>query len=173
LGINVLRNDGMAALAVAAATGGAFVRVNVLCGACVTDQGIINGIAHELLRERKLLGSDIKILADVNVKHSAPLATRPIEDEVADLTQRGGADAVIVSGRSTGLPVDLAELAAVRAASGDTPVLVGSGVTAASIEMYQAQADGFIVGTALKKDGVVSNPVDERRVQALIQRLGR
>ena len=72
LGINVLRNDGVSALAVAQAAGASFIRVNVLCGARVADQGLIQGIAHDLLRERAALGAaEIKIFADVDVKHSA------------------------------------------------------------------------------------------------------
>ena len=86
LGINVLRNDGQSALAVAHAVGADFIRVNVLSGARVTDQGIVQGIAHDLLRERSQLGAtSVKILADVDVKHSAPLAPRPLVDEVADV----------------------------------------------------------------------------------------
>ncbi len=88
LGINVLRNDGRSALAVAHAVGASFIRVNVLCGARVTDQGLIQGIAHDLLRERAMLGAEeVKIFADVDVKHSAALAARPIEDEVDDLIE--------------------------------------------------------------------------------------
>src|SRR5262245_31454411 len=68
LGINVLRNDGESALAIAAAVGAAFIRVNVLCGARVTDQGLIAGIAHDLLRLRRHLGADaVQVLADVDV----------------------------------------------------------------------------------------------------------
>src|SRR5439155_18470378 len=97
LGINVLRNDGRGALAVAHASGASFIRVNVLCGARVTDQGLIQGIAHDLLRERALLGAEqIKIFADVDVKHSVPLAERPLEDEVDDLIERALADAIVV-----------------------------------------------------------------------------
>src|SRR5689334_14158962 len=105
LGINVLRNDGRSALAVAHASGASYIRVNVLCGARVTDQGVIQGIAHELLRDRAILGmgaESIRIFADVDVKHSAPLASRPIQDEVDDLLERALADAVIVSGAGTG-----------------------------------------------------------------------
>ena len=102
-GVNVLRNDGVAALAVATAAGGQFIRVNVLTGARVTDQGIIQGRAHDLLRERKRLNAEaVQIWADVDVKHSAPLAPRPIADEVGDLVHRAHADAVIVTGRRTG-----------------------------------------------------------------------
>jgi membrane complex biogenesis BtpA family protein len=170
LGVNVLRNDGCAALAVAHAVAAAFIRVNVLCGVRVTDQGLIQGIAHELLRCRAWWGAtDVRILADVNVKHSAPFgAPRPICQEVSDLIRRGGADAVIVSGEGTGVAADLTELAQVKEAAGETPVLVGSGVTPATIREVLAHADGAIVGTSLKVDGVATNPVDPARVEALI-----
>lgn len=169
LGINVLRNDGLSALAVASAVGAQFVRVNVLCGARVTDQGIIQGIAHELLRERQRLGaSGVRILADVDVKHSAPLALRPLTEEVEELIHRGGADAVIVSGASTGRSADLSTVQDVRAAAGDTPVLVGSGVSPETIADFLSFADGFIVGTWIKRDGVVTNPVDPARVGQLM-----
>jgi membrane complex biogenesis BtpA family protein len=171
LGINVLRNDGVTALAIAHAVRAQFIRVNVLCGARVTDQGVIQGIAHDLLRERAALGSEIAIFADVNVKHSAPLAARPLADEIADLIHRGGADAVIVSGAATGSPTDLEELRAAKAAAGDTPVLVGSGITSETISHYALHTDGFIVGTSLKGDGVVANPISTERVRTLVRRL--
>jgi membrane complex biogenesis BtpA family protein len=171
LGINVLRNDGRSALAVALAAGAQFVRVNVLCGARVTDQGIIEGIAHDLLRERRTLDADsIRILADVNVKHSAPLAPRPIADEVEDLLTRGGADALIVTGAGTGKAADLAELQQVRqSAAGRAPVFVGSGVSIENIAVLRPDADAFIVGTCLKQGGRPENPVDPQRVRVLCQ----
>lgn len=173
VGVNVLRNDGRAALAVAIAAGCDFIRVNVLCGARVTDQGVIEGIAAELLRDRAMLGggggvggmggSHVQIWADVDVKHSAPLAERPVEDEVADTIHRGRADAVIVSGTGTGKATDPQTLRRVKAAAGQTPVLVGSGVTLDSVPSL-TDADGLIVGTALKREGAV----DGQRVRALV-----
>jgi len=173
LGVNVLRNDGRSALAIAQAVGADFIRVNVLCGARVTDQGIIQGSAHKLLRDRALLGAkQVKILADVNVKHSAPLGpARPIEDEVAETIERGGADAVIVSGSGTGQATDVEEIRRAKAAAGNTPVFVGSGVTPETIAAYLPHADGFIVGTALKRDGVTTNPVDLARIKDLLRQL--
>jgi membrane complex biogenesis BtpA family protein len=174
LGINVLRNDGVSALGIAAAVGAAFIRVNVLTGARVTDQGVIQGIAHELLRERARLGATaIKILADVDVKHSAALAPRPLSDEIADTFGRGMADAVVVSGSGTGSGVDPAKLAAAKAAAGKRPVLLGSGVTTESLSELWRHADGFIVGTSLKKNGVSTGPVDKARVKAMAQVHGR
>jgi membrane complex biogenesis BtpA family protein len=173
LGINVLRNDGCGALAAAHAVGADFVRVNVLCGARVTDQGVIQGIAHELLRDRAFLGAqNIRILADVDVKHSAPLAARPIEDEVNDTIERGLADAVIVSGAGTGKPTDPKHVQAVKRAAGDTPVLIGSGVNVKTIAALAPHCDGFIVGTAFKRDGLATNPVELERVREFMKAAG-
>jgi hypothetical protein len=172
LGINVLRNDGCAALAIAHAVGAQFVRVNVLCGARVTDQGIIEGIAHRLMRQRKLLGAErIRVFGDVNVKHSTTLGNMALDDEVSDTIHRGLTDAVIVTGSGTGRPVDLGELKVVRNAAGSTPVLVGSGVTADSIKSMAAVADGLIVGSSVKRNGIVNEPVDVQRVRDLMARL--
>ncbi len=171
LGINVLRNDGQSALAVAHAVGADFIRVNVLSGARVTDQGIVQGIAHDLLRERAQLGAtNVKILADVDVKHSAPLAPRRLVDEVADTIERGLADAVIVSGSGTGKPTDPQHVRAVKATAGDTPVFIGSGIEASTLDQFDA-ADGFIVGIAFKRGGDVGAPVDVARVKEFLARV--
>ncbi len=169
LGINVLRNDGISALAVAHASGADFIRVNILSGARVTDQGLIQGIAHDLLRARaNLKAEEIKIFADVDVKHSAPLAPRPLQDEVDDLIERALADAVIVSGAGTGKKTDPNKVREVKKFARQTPVFIGSGITAETIKQFDA-ADGFIVGTSLKKDGDPANPVELERVKALMK----
>lgn len=170
LGINVLRNDGCGALAVAHASGASFIRVNVLCGARVADQGVLSGIAHELLRERRLLNAEsIRILADVSVKHSAPLGPeRPVEEETRDTIQRGGAEGVVASGSGTGSPTQPGLVARVAGAAGSVPVFVGSGVTPNSIDALARHAYGFIVGTSLKVGGVAGNPVDPARVRELM-----
>jgi membrane complex biogenesis BtpA family protein len=176
LGVNVLRNDGVGALAVAHAAGASFIRVNVLCGARVTDQGVIQGIAHDLLRKRVALGATgIRIFADVDVKHSQPLAGREssLEDEVADTLHRGLADALIVSGTGTGRGTDPDHVRrAKQAAGGAAPVFVGSGVSLQTIDALLRHADGFIVGTALKRGGRVEEPVEVSRVKELIARVG-
>jgi membrane complex biogenesis BtpA family protein len=173
LGINILRNDGQSALAVAHAVGADFIRVNVLCGARVTDQGVIQGIAHELLRERAILGAAeaIKIFADVDVKHSAPLARRELADEVDDTVQRGLADGLIVSGAGTGKATDPAHVAAVKQRAGDVPVFIGSGASIDTVEKYLPHCDGLIVGTAFKRDGIATNAVDVARVRDFMKRV--
>lgn len=170
LGINVLRNDGLSALAVAMVVGASYIRVNVLSGSAVTDQGVIEGQAADLMRYRKALGAEhIKVLADVRVKHAAPLAERPLQDEVEELVERAGADAVIVSGSGTGKPTDPSHAAEVKRYAGDTPVLIGSGADADSILQLKPACDGFIVGSAAKPGGRIDVPVDLTLAKQIIQ----
>ncbi|MEM6750219.1 MAG: BtpA/SgcQ family protein [Planctomycetota bacterium] len=170
LGVNVLRNDAASALAVAAASGASFVRVNVLAGAAVTDQGVIQGKAAAVMRQRAALGlQDVKVWADVLVKHASPLVGRPLEEELHELLDRSLADAVIATGAGTGRATDAGLVHQVRELAGDTPVLVGSGVTDQTASAYPA--DGLIVGTWLKHDGRLFAPVDPDRVRRLRQRL--
>lgn len=175
VGVNVLRNDAEAALSIAAATGASFVRVNVHAGARVTDQGVIEGRAHETLRLRERLDADVRILADVAVKHSEPLGAENVRNETRDAVERGLADAVIVSGTGTGQPVprDRLDAAASVAHECGIPVYVGSGVTHNTAEELLSIADGAIVGSALKTDGNAHEPVDQTRVDALIDAVNK
>ncbi|HSU31155.1 MAG TPA: BtpA/SgcQ family protein [Bryobacteraceae bacterium] len=168
LGINVLRNDGISAIAIAAAVGAEFVRVNVYTGARLADQGILQGEAQEITRYRRALGITAQIWADVAVKHSAALGDRSLGHEVEDTVERGLADAVIVSGTSTGKPTALEDVRTVKSHAGGAAVYVGSGVDESTVETLLEVADGAIVGTAFKLGGEVSAPVDRRRVSALV-----
>lgn len=168
LGVNVLRNDCETALAIAAAIDAAFVRVNVHTGAMVTDQGLIAGRAHDTVRYRDHLAPAVAIYADVQVKHAAPLAPRPLEDEAREVYGRGRADALIVSGARTGGKTDVSRLEAVRAAVPDAPILVGSGATPDDVKALLRVADGVIVGSWLKEGGAVLRPVDPARARAFV-----
>jgi len=172
VGVNVLRNDATAAVSVAAAAGADFVRVNVHTGARLTDQGIVEGRAHETVRLRERIDADVSILADVAVKHSAPLAARDVAEIVADTIERGHADGVVVSGAATGSETDAPDVEVVAAARDavdpTVPVFVGSGVTSETAASLLDTADGLIVGTALKAGGTVENPVDPDRVAELV-----
>jgi membrane complex biogenesis BtpA family protein len=171
MGLNVLRNDGIGSVAVAAATGAEFIRINVYTGARITDQGIVQGQAHRILRMRKILNAQCRILADVAVKHSSPLGPRSLEDEVSDTVHRGGADAIIVSGSATGKPASIEDLRTTKAAAGATSVFLGSGAGEPGLEETLRYADGIIVGTAIKRDGIVTNPVDPERVKSFMTRV--
>lgn len=169
VGVNVLKNDAQSALAVAAATGAAFIRVNVHVGAVVADQGVIQGDAYGTLRYRRLLGTDTRLFVDVGGKHAVPVAPVELEQVARDAASRGLADALVVSGVATGEPTPLGDVKRVRAAVPDRPILVGSGVTPETVRDLLAVADGAIVGTWLKRDGRTSNAVDPDRAAALVR----
>jgi membrane complex biogenesis BtpA family protein len=145
LGVNILRNACEEALGVAYAAGADFIRCNVVIGAYVTDQGIIQGCAAELARLRASLDRRVQILGDVHVKHSYPLFNVPIEDAAADLAERGGVDGVIVSGARSPDPPSPERLKLVSEVV-DVPVLVGSGIGFDNIAALRDASDGLILG---------------------------
>jgi membrane complex biogenesis BtpA family protein len=167
VGVNVLRNDARAALGLCAATGASFLRVNVHVGAAVTDQGLVQGRAAETVRERARLCPGVVILADVHVKHATPLSREPIGAAARETVERGLADALIVSGIATGSAPDVGAVMEVRKSVPRTPLFLGSGVDVDNAQALLQHADGAIVGTWLKRDGRVSEPVDRDRVMQL------
>jgi membrane complex biogenesis BtpA family protein len=167
IGINVLRNDGESAVAIAAAVEAQFVRVNVHMNAVVSEQGIIQGTSHLTLRLRSALRSDVMIFTDVGVKHAAPLADRGLAIETRDLAERGLADAIIVSGELTGAETKTADVEIVRQNT-SLPILIGSGATPENLHKVYSKVDGVIVGSYFKTDGKGNNFVDEKRVKAFV-----
>ena len=172
LGINVLRNDAEAALSIAAVVDAACIRVNVHVGARVTDQGIVEGRAADTVRLRRALGRDRSTLlwADVDVKHSSPLAPQTeasLEQEVKDAVTRGMADALLVTGEGTGSAAPVAKLERVRRAAGAaTPLYAASGATVETVAALARWVDGVIVGSALRQAGQAGAPLDPQRVAA-------
>jgi hypothetical protein len=168
IGINVLRNDAGGALAIAAATGSAFMRVNVHTGAMLADQGWIEGRAHETLRLRRRLNIQCAILADVAVKHALLPAGASIAGLARDTWHRGLPDALIVSGLATGVATTATDLLAVREAVPDAPVWIGSGLDASNLADLLPHADGAIVGSALSRDGVAGRGIDPERARRIL-----
>lgn len=172
VGVNVLRNDAAAALAIAAATGASFIRINVHTGAMHTDQGWIEGAAAETLRLRERMAGDVAILADVLVKHATPPPGQELAAAARDAWERGLADALIVSGPATGEATDLDDVRTVREAARDAVVLVGSGVTGNNVREVLRVADGAIVGSAFEVGGSAGNAVEPERVRGLMDAAG-
>ncbi|MDX9723624.1 MAG: BtpA/SgcQ family protein [Myxococcota bacterium] len=168
VGVNCLRNDIFAALGIAAANELDFVRVNVHTGAYLSDQGVIEGEAYTSMRYRASLGArHIAVLADVHVKHAVPLAPVGLREAARDTVERGLADAVIVTGSGTGEAVETSTLLEVAKAVPQVPVLLGSGLALDNVAQLASHAHGAIVGTALKKDGVLEEAVELDRVRAM------
>lgn len=168
VGVNVLRNDAQSAVAIAAACGARFVRVNVHVGATATDQGVLEGRAGKTLRLRRVLGAAVEIWADVHVKHGRPLAHADIEREAEDAVRRGHADALLVSGPGTGAAAELEDVRRVAGLGLGVPVLVASGVGERTVARFLEFADGVIVGTDLKTNGDTQAPLDPERTRRFV-----
>ncbi len=174
LGINVLANAALPALATAVAGGAQFIRVNQWANAYVANEGIIEGAAAPAMRYRRTLDAGhIRVFADAHVKHGAHaiVGDRPVEELVRDLAFFD-ADAVIATGQRTGDAADLGYIGTIAAAS-HLPTLVGSGVTAGNVAAILEIVDGAIVASSLKRDGVWWNEVEPARVKALAAAAGR
>lgn len=171
VGVNVLRNDARSALAIATCVNAQFIRVNVLTGVMATDQGLIEGCAYDLMRYRRELGSSVKILADVLVKHARPLGSPNLTTAVQETIERGLADGVILSGWATGSPPSLEDLELARAAAKETPVFIGSGATWENIGKLMQSSDGVIVASSLKRKGDITQPIDPIRVRQFVEAL--
>lgn len=169
VGINVLRNDAHSALAIATCVRAHFIRVNVLTGVMATDQGLIEGQAHQLLRYRRELGSDVKIFADVLVKHARPLGSPNLTTAVQETIERGLADGIVLSGWATGSPPSLEDLELAMAAANGTPVFIGSGANWENIATLMQAADGVIVSSSLKRHGRIDQPIDPIRVSQFVE----
>lgn len=173
VGVNVLRNDGSAALAVAVASRASFIRVNVHSGVKITDQGLVESQAHVLLRERAALHAEhVSLWCDVDVKHAAPLGERSLGDEAEDLVERELADVILVTGRGTGKAVELPHLQAVRDRV-HVPVFAASGVTPETLAETLKRCDGVIVGSAVRQEGRAGYPLEPDRMLAFSEAFRR
>lgn len=168
-GVNVLANAAEVALAVAAASGAAFVRVNQWANAYVANEGIIEGPAATALRYRKSLGiAGVRIFADSHVKHGAHAITA--DRSVAELTRDlewSGADVVIATGQRTGDAASTSEIEQITTST-SLPVVTGSGATKENVGCILKHARGVIVASSLKRDGVWWNEVDVERVRSFM-----
>lgn len=167
IGVNVLRNDALAAAAVAIANDASMIRVNVLSGTMFTDQGPIVGRAAELARLLMTAPDPPLVLADVFVKHASPPPGLSIEQAALDTWERGGASALVVSGAGTGAAIELDDARRIRSAVPVAPLVAGSGVTVDGLGRMAGLVDSLIVGTALKRHGI-SSPVDADLAGALV-----
>jgi uncharacterized protein len=167
-GVNVLRNDAVSALSIATIVGAEFIRVNVHVGAVIADQGVIQGRAYKTLRLKKSLNSDVKIFADVDVKHAAAVGNYDIKLQAADALERGLADAIVISGPRTGKPVDMKQLRELRKEFPEAKIIIGSGANSRNVKELLKSADSVIVGTSVKVGGMTSNPVDANILEEFV-----
>ncbi len=158
--------DPKAALAVARATGAAFVR-EVFTGVFDSDMGLLAPDFGALAGYRHAIGADdVAIFTNVTPEFSRSVAGRPVAERARGAAFLG-ADALLISGPQAGVAIDLADLQAAKDSAGDVPVLANTGVNHDNAEKILSLADGIIVGTGLKVDGSTWNPVDPERAARL------
>jgi membrane complex biogenesis BtpA family protein len=176
-GIQILAGANHEALAAAHAAGLDFIRAEGFAFAHVADEGLIQSSAAKLLRYRKEIGADrVQVWADVKKKHSSHAITADIGiGATAEAVEFMRGDAVIITGSVTGDPPQLDDIRDAKQHC-HLPVILGSGVTAENLANFYSAADGFIVGSHFKTDGIWSKPVDAKRVERFMSvhaKLGR
>jgi uncharacterized protein len=171
LGINVLRNDSFAALAIASACNASFIRVNIHTGASWTDQGLIQGNAYSTLMYRKQLSSSTNIAADIFVKHGSPAGNLEIVDVAKDTIYRGLADHIILTGSGTGMPTKIGDVQLLRDTIPDADIWIGSGVNPDNINDFIQFANSAIVGTYFHKNSDITEPLCRDRVNRLMDKI--
>ncbi|NNE46862.1 MAG: BtpA/SgcQ family protein [Rhodothermales bacterium] len=169
VGIQVLFQANRAALAVAVAAKCDFVRAEGWTYAHVSDKGFADASAGRVVRYRKVIGgSRIPIFADIRKKHAAHALTGDLTiGEIAAGMELHLADAIVVTGSATGVSPNVDSLKEVREAT-ILPLIVGSGITAENVGLFYDHADGFIVGSSLKENGVWHGPVSDERTHELM-----
>jgi len=168
-GVQILAGANHEALAVAHAAGLDFIRVEGFAFAHVADEGPIESSAGSLLRFRRQIGADrVQVWADIKKKHAAHALTADVGiGETAAAAAFMRADAVIVTGTATGASPIASDVAEVRRQC-TLPLYLGSGITADNLPRYFPHADGFIVGSAFKREGKWHEGVDGRRVETFM-----
>ncbi|HKG59741.1 MAG TPA: BtpA/SgcQ family protein [Pyrinomonadaceae bacterium] len=172
VGIQILAGANLEAMAVAHAAGLDFIRAEGYAYAHVADEGLIEASAAKLLRYRKMIGAErVQVWTDVKKKHSAHAITADVSlGQTAETVEFMDADCVIVTGSVTG---EAPQVADVREAKSHChlPVFLGSGISKANIDQFYSEADGFIIGSYFKVDGLWSNTIDPARVTQLVNKL--
>ena len=170
IGINCHLNGGLQALAVAAVTKAQWIRVFAWVNAYISNAGLIEGIASEVLRYRKFLQIEdsVSILADVCVKHGSHfiVSDRSLVEQAKD-AEEYLADAVIITGTRTGSAPLVEEVRQVKENIG-VPLFIGSGLTAENVQRFLPYIDGCIVGSYFKVDGKWFNDIDPERVRRFV-----
>lgn len=174
LGVQLLAGANIEAMAVAHAADLDFIRAEGYAYAHVADEGLIQASAARLLRFRKTIGATrVQVWADVKKKHAAHAITADVSlGETAETVEFMGADCAIVTGSATGRPPAIADVQEAKSHC-RLPVFLGSGITEHNIAEFYDTADGFIVGSAFKIDGLWSNTVDPLRVNSFLKAIQR
>jgi membrane complex biogenesis BtpA family protein len=167
-GVNILW-DARASLALARATGATFVR-EVFTGVYESDMGLMAPSLGDLAAYRDQIGaSDVGLFSNITPEFSSSIGTRTVAERAKSASFLG-VDAILISGPEAGVPFAMSDLRSAKEAVPQTPVFANTGVQAERLAEILAIADGVIVGTSLKVDGITWNAVDPARAGAMMER---
>ncbi|MCV7226855.1 BtpA/SgcQ family protein [Mycolicibacterium komossense] len=166
-GVNVLW-DGRASIDLAVATGAQWVR-EIFTGVYASDFGLWNTNVGATARHRHRIGGDgVKLLFNIVPESAVYLAERDLASVTATTVFATRPDAICVSGLTAGAPTDSQALRVVKDSAGAVPVFVNTGVRAHNAADQLSIADGAIVGTYFKEDGLFENRAVASRVAELM-----
>lgn len=169
-GVNVLW-DPSASIDLAKATGAKFVR-EIFTGVYASDFGLWNTNCGEVVRHQYAIGAeDVKLLFNIMPEAAVYLGGRDIVSVARSTVFNAQPDALCISGLTAGEDADTAALQKVKEAVPDTPVFANTGVNLNTVEEKLTVADGCIIGTTFKKEGVIWNQVDQSRVEKLMEKV--
>jgi uncharacterized protein len=168
LGLNILRNASVQAIKLATINKFDFIRSNIWEGAYITDQGIIDGVAEKVISWKTRLNSNVMVFADIHVKHASPLGNFSFTEAAENALIRGSADAIIVSGKSTGSQPNLSQLE--ELASINIKPILGSGLNLDNISDFKKYLSGAIVGSSIKIGGIVTNQINPQKAKDVVNK---
>lgn len=170
LGVNLQATSGTEEMSIASICGVDFIRAESFVEMRMNSAGIMRNMCADLMRKKQALRSNVRVLADINVKHSSPIIQQSIDDLIHEAIE-AGADGIILTGLATGSAPSVADAEVYKKKCGTTRLYIGSGVSASNVRELMQFADGVIIGSSIKKDGKVENPVDDARVKDFMQAL--
>ncbi len=168
LGVNLQLTNHDEEMMIASLCNGAFIRAENFVETRISASGTLNPLAPKLLHAKKRYQSNVLIFADVAVKHTLPLVDQSIESLISQAID-ACADAIILTGSATGHSPSLKDAVLYKSVAKDFPIFIGSGINESNVFDFLQIADGIIVGSSIKKDGIVENPIDPIRASKLIQ----
>lgn len=163
VGISILKNEGAGSVAVADAIGADYVRLKVYVGAMVSSEGITEGCLEEVLEMKKRIGSKVELWADIYDRSGVPLGTMSLEEACQQGIQKGKLDCLIITGKDFDESIQMIKRA--KSALPEAKVLLGGSASPVNIGTVLEVCDGVIIGSYLKKDGIMTNPLDSSRLE--------
>ncbi len=167
LGVEVLWHYPYETLKLAALTDADFVRIDFFSDPMTADGVVVPMESEKIIQYKNMIGaSKVKLFTDIQVKYAEMIDPNTTMLESAERAIKSGSQGVIISGRKSGQPPEVSDVAEAKVGALDFDTIIGSGFSVANAESLLKHADGIIVGTSISvKTG---GPLVEAKVQELM-----